>query len=290
VYAAGLPGVVIGSNGFVAWGFTNTGGDWSDLVRIEPDPRDPALYLSPDGPRPFHVSEEPVAIKGAPSRTVTVRSTIWGPIVWKDSSGREYAQRWVAHDPDVLSSDVSRPERTRTIDEMLVAVAGLGIPNQNVAMADRTGRIAWTVGGAIPRRRGLDGFTSESWADGSKGWDGYLQPTEFPRIVDPENGRLWTANAPVVDGAMLALIGDGGYAEGIRARIIRDRLMAIERATTNQMLDVQMDDSALFLTDGVTLALTTLDARAATIGEAAAGIARRVPQSARDHVDGQGFA
>ena len=36
----GLPSLVVGSNGHVAWGFTNTGGDWSDLVRIEPDPRD----------------------------------------------------------------------------------------------------------------------------------------------------------------------------------------------------------------------------------------------------------
>ena len=90
----------------------------------------------------------------------------------------------------------SRPERTRTVDEMLIAVAGLGLPNQNVTMADAAGRIAWTMGGAIPRRRGLDGFTSESWADGSRGWDGYLEPTEFPRIVDPEQGRIWTANAP----------------------------------------------------------------------------------------------
>lgn len=260
----GLPGMVVGSNGFVAWGFTNTGGDWSDLVRIEPDPRDAALYLSPDGPRPFHVSEEAIAVKDAPARAVTVSGTIWGPVVWKDSAGREYAQRWVAHDPDVLSSDLTRPERTRTVDEALVAVAGLGIPNQNVAIADRTGRIAWTVGGAIPRRRGLDGFTAESWADGSKAWDGYLLPTEYPRIVDPELGRIWTANAPVVDGAMLAIIGDGGYAEGIRARIIRDRLLSIERATTSQMLDVQMDDSALFLDRWRTLALTTLDSRAAT--------------------------
>lgn len=267
----GLPAIVVGSNGFVAWGFTNSGGDWSDLVRIEPDPRDAALYLSPDGPRPFHVSEEAIAVKDAPARIVPVRTTIWGPLIWKDSSGREYAQRWVAHDPDVLSSDLTRPERTRTVDETLVAVAGLGIPNQNVTMADRTGRIAWTVGGAIPRRRGFDGFTSESWADGTRAWDGYLQPAEFPRIVDPGSGRIWTANAPVVDGAMLGLVGDGGYAEGIRARIIRDRLMAIERATANQMLDVQMDDTALFLDRWRTLALTTLDSRAATGGASLQG-------------------
>jgi penicillin amidase len=67
----------------------------------------------------------------------------------------------------------------------------------------------------------------------------------------------------VVDGEMLGVVGDGGYADGIRARIIRDRLMGIERATPNQMLDVQLDDSARFLDRWRTLALTTLDSRAA---------------------------
>ena len=192
----GLPVLVVGSNGSVAWGFTNTGGDWSDLVRIEPDPRDPGRYITPGGPVPFESTDEPIAIKDAPARGITIRSTIWGPIVWKDHQGREYAQHWVAHDPDVVSSDLSRPERVRTVDELLVAVAGLGMPNQNVAIADRSGRIAWTVGGALPRRRGFTGFTAESWADGTRGWDGYVSGAEFPKIVDPEQGRIWTANAP----------------------------------------------------------------------------------------------
>ncbi len=143
-------------------------------MRIDADPRDPTRYLTPDGPVPFELTEEAVAIKDAPARSITVRSTIWGPIVWKDHQGREYAQHWVAHDPDVVSSDLSRPERVRTVDELMVAVAGIGMPNQNVAIADRSGRIAWTVGGALPRRRGFDGFTTESWADGTRGWDGYL--------------------------------------------------------------------------------------------------------------------
>jgi len=259
----GLPTLVVGSTGFVAWGFTNTGGDWSDLVRIEPDARDPSQYLTPDGPKRFEVVEEPIPIRGAPARTTTVRSTIWGPIVWTDVEGREYAQHWVAHDADVLASDLSRPERARTVDELTIAAAGLGIPNQNLAMADRTGRIAWTVGGAIPRRRGFDGFTPESWGDGSKGWDGYIGAGDVPRIVDPASGRIWTANAPVVDGAMLGLIGDGGYSDGIRARIIRDRLTAIVRATPADMLDVQLDNQALFLERWRTLALRSLDRPAA---------------------------
>lgn len=243
----GLPGIVVGSNGHVAWGFTNTGGDWSDLVRLDPDPRDRSRYLTPEGPKPFDVRSDTIAAKGGVARTIETRWTIWGPIVWTDARGREYAQRWVAHDANLLASDTTMPERARTVDDLLEAVAGLGMPNQNVTMADRSGRVAWTIGGAIPRRVGHDGSTPQSWADGTHRWDGYLSASEFPRIVDPGHGRIWTANAPVVDGAMLATIGEGGYADGIRARLIRDRLMQIDQATPKDMLDVQLEDRALFL-------------------------------------------
>lgn len=255
----GLPSMVVGSNGHVAWGFTNTGGDWSDLVRIDPDPRDPAKYLTPEGPKAFEVFQEAIAAKGAAAKTLAVRWTMWGPIVWKDARGREYAQRWVAHDAALLASDITRPERARTVDDLLGTIAGLGMPNQNVTIGDDTGRIAWTIGGAIPRRVGHDGLTPESWADGTNRWDGYLAPADFPRIVDPENGRIWTANAPVVDGAQLATLGEGGYADGIRARLIRNRLMAINKATPQDMLAVQLEDGALYLERWRTLVLQTLE-------------------------------
>ena len=170
----GLPSLVVGSNGHVAWGFTNTGGDWSDLVRIEPDPRDPAKYLTPDGAKPFEVFQETIAAKGATSRDTIVRWTIWGPVVWKDARGREYAQKWVAHDVAALAADTTKPERARSVDDLIAAMAGLGIPNQNVTIADSNGRIGWTIGGVIPRRVGHSGMTPVSWADGTSRWDGYL--------------------------------------------------------------------------------------------------------------------
>ena len=37
----GCPSWWSGSNGHVAWGFTNSQGDWADLVVLEPDPQDP---------------------------------------------------------------------------------------------------------------------------------------------------------------------------------------------------------------------------------------------------------
>ena len=263
----GIPSVVVGSNGHVAWGFTNTGGDWSDLIRLDPDPRDPSKYLTPDGPKPFKEFNETIVAGGAVGKTVHVRWTMWGPVVWKDARGGEYAQRWIAHDADKLAADTTRPERARTVDQLIDAVAGLGIPNQNVTMADSSGRIAWTIGGGIPRRVGHDGLTPQSWSDGSHRWDGFLTTAEFPRIVDPKDGRIWTANAPVVDGAMLAAVGEGGFADGIRARLIRDRLMAIDKATPQDMLSIQLEDRALFLERWRQLLLKSLN----TVGADAVG-------------------
>ena len=257
----GLPTMVVGSNGHVAWGFTNSGGDWSDLVRIEPDARDRSQYLTPDGPRPFDVITENIIVKGSEPEALRIRKTIWGPVVWTDALGRDYAQRWIAHDAETLSSDITKPERARTVDDLLDAFAGIGIPNQNVTAGDSSGRIGWTIGGAIPRRIGHDGLTPQSWADGTHRWDGFLPASDFPRIVSPEGGRIWTANAPVVDGAMLATIGEGGYADGIRARLIRDRLLKMERATPADMLSVQLEDSALYLERWRALILDTLQAQ-----------------------------
>jgi penicillin amidase len=242
----GLPSLVVGSNGHVAWGFTNTGGDWSDLVLLDIDPRSPGSYLTPHGPVAIQQIDEPIAVAGGASEAFTVRWTEWGPIVRTDHRDREIVQRWIAHDPQLLASDITTPERARTVDEALLGAAGLGIPNQNFVAGDRAGNIGWTIAGPIPRRVGFDGSYPTSWSDGSRRWDGYLSPAEFPRVVNPPSGRIWTANSAVVEGDMLAVIGEGGYADGIRARIIRDRLHAIEQATPADMLAVQLDNSALF--------------------------------------------
>ncbi|MFN2444616.1 MAG: penicillin acylase family protein [Vicinamibacterales bacterium] len=254
----GLPSIVVGSNGHVAWGFTNTGGDWSDLILIEPDTRLPDHYVTAGGARRFEEHDEIIEVAGGSPETLRVRWTMWGPVIGVDLHGRSLAQRWVAHDASILASDITAPELARSATDALGRFAGLGMPAQNVVLGDRDGHIGWTIAGPIPRRRGHDGMRPTSWADGTRGWDGYLPAHEYPRVLDPPSGRIWTANAPVVDGDMLATIGEGGYADGIRARMIRDRLMRIERATVSDMLAVQLDDGALFHERWRTLVLEVL--------------------------------
>jgi penicillin G amidase len=243
----GAPMVVAGSNGHVAWGFTNTYGDWTDVVVVETDPNDPELYRTPEGLKRFGKVVERIRVKGGAEVTLEVKETVWGPVLGTDHRGRPRALAWTAHHPEAVNLGIARLETARTLDDAIAAANRSGIPPQNFVVADETGRIGWTVIGRIPRRVGFDGRLPTSWADGSARWDGWLAPEEIPRIVDPPSGRIWTANSRVVNGDMLAKVGDGGYMLGARGRQIRDDLMKLEKATPRDLLAVQLDDRALFL-------------------------------------------
>ena len=158
-------------------------------------------------------------------------------------------------------------ETSRTLEELFDAAARCGVPPQNILAAARDGRIGWSIMGVIPRRYGFadvwEATMPQSWADGRRGWDDWLLPADYPRVILPPAGRLWSANNRAVDGEMLRALGDGGYDLGARARQIRDDLLAIRTATMQDMLSVQLDDRALFLARWRDLILETLTDEAA---------------------------
>jgi penicillin amidase len=243
----GHPTLVTGSNTWIAWGFTNAQVDTGDLVLLEVDPMDPNRYYTPWGWRSFDHYAETIQVKGGSPIALDVRWTIWGPVLGTDHKGRLRAYAWAAHSAERLGSSVLRLEEARTLEDALEAANSVGTPAQNIVLAERSGRIAWTIYGTLPRRIGFDGTVPESWADGWRGWNGWLTPAEYPRIIDPPAGRLWTANARVVDGSQLRLLGDGNYDIGARAREIRDRLREREQFSARDMLDIQLDARSTFL-------------------------------------------
>ncbi len=254
----GVPAVVVGSNTHVVWGFTNTYADWSDIVLLDIDPARPGGYLTPHGWRAFERHAEAIPVAGQADEHQEVLWTEWGPLLDPDYRGRARAYRWVAHSAERLAVSITPLESARTIEDAFDEANGLGTPGQNMVVADRSGRIGWTVYGSLPRRMDLDGERPASWSDGSRGWDGWLADTEYPRILDPADGRIWTANARVVGGEMLRKLGDGSYEIGSRAHIIRDRLLAREHFTARDLLAIQLDTSAEFLSRWHDLLLRTL--------------------------------
>lgn len=246
---ASLPGgpiIVAGSNSKVAWGFTNTTADWGDLIPLELS-ESGDQYRTPDGWKDFEIAKEKIAISGKPPAMLEVRKTIWGPVVGKDHNERPLAYRWVAHDVRGANLNLLKLETAATTRAAMDLAPELGIPHQNLVLGDSEGNIGWTVAGPIPRRVGLDGSRSVSWADGTAYWDGYLSLQEQPQVYNPPSHRIWTANARTMDGEFLRVMGDGGYALGARQQQIRDDLFARERFTEQDLLDIQLDDRAVFL-------------------------------------------
>jgi len=258
-----LPGtgaVAVGSNGKVAWGFTNSYGDFRDLVILEQP--DPEHYLTPAGPRRIEHMRETIRVRGGAAVSLDLQETIWGPVLDTDHKGRRRALRWTAHDAEAVNFLSQELETAETVAAAQAVACRCGIPAQNFVCADAGGHIGWTIMGRLPRRVGFDGRFPVSMADGARRWDGWLAPEDYPRIVDPPGGQIWTANARVVDGPWLARLGDGGYDLGARARQIRDDLSALKGARERDMLAVQLDDRALFLARWRRLLLLTLTAEA----------------------------
>ncbi len=253
----GVPSLIAGSNGRIAWGFTNSYGDWSDLVVLRIDPEDPERYLTPEGYRRFDHVAERIAVKGADDVVIDIVETVWGPVMEPDHRDRISALRWLAHAPEAVGI-ITGMETAGDIFEGMSVANRSGLPPQNIVIADADGRIAWTIMGRIPRRAGFDPSQPADWSGTGEGWAGWVLPEDYPRVVDPESGRIWTANARVVDKPGLRVLGDGGYALGARSGQIRDRLFDVTDADVADMLAIQLDDRAVFFDRWRELALVTL--------------------------------
>jgi len=242
----GTPNIIAGSNGNIAWGFTNSYGDWSDIIILDTN-EDQSQYLTPAGYKDFTQHKQIIAVKDQDAREIIVKETIWGPVIGTNSNNQLLAYRWVAHDTQAVNLHHTQLELAKDVDDAFFIASKSGIPAQNLMVGDKAGNIGWTIMGPIPKKSSQFGETPTHWADGINHWQGYLNADEYPKIKNPENNRLWTANTRVVGGKMLEKIGNGGYALGARAKQIRDNLIAIDTFSEQDLLNVALDDRAIFL-------------------------------------------
>ncbi|MGH8021245.1 MAG: penicillin acylase family protein [Opitutaceae bacterium] len=244
---AGAPMMVAGSNGHIAWGFTNANVDVADVVIVEPDPARAGRYLTPEGPREYEGHLEIIKVRGAEAQTLAMRETVWGPVLPESDrpDGSQLALAWIAHDVSLVNFHSLRLETATSAEEAMALRGDAWFPVQNLVVGDREGHIAWTLLGPIPKREGFDGSLPVSMADGTRRWAGVWR--EPPVIVDPESGRLWTANAPVVGGPAAEALGDGGFRADGRAFQIGQRLRERERFDERALFEIQKDNETFFL-------------------------------------------
>lgn len=252
----GTPAIVVGSNEHIAWGFTNSQGDYHDVIVLKTND-DKTQYLTQDGLQDFQVETEVVQIKGKDPVNVDVKLTQWGPVIGENQKGELLAMRWVTHDIEGVNFRLMDLEQVNNVEESLVVAAQSGVPGQNFNVVDKDGNQAWTIMGRIPKRFGFEtgmgqDFSGsqlpQDWSQGDKGWAGYLNAQDYPKVVNPKDGRIWTANARIVSGELLKKVGINNYALGPRQKQIRDGMYALETFNEQDFLDIQLDDKAMFLT------------------------------------------
>lgn len=253
----GVPLIIAGSNGKVAWGFTNIEGDFVDLVQLELDPDDPDSYRTPRGFARFDEREETVRVKGEADFTFTVQTTEWGPVLPEFLLAKPVAVHWSALDPDATDLHLLDLDVANDVHAAQTVFNRAGGPPLNALAADSQGNIGWTFTGRIPKRFGLDGSVSRSWADGLRGWDGYISPTELPRLLNPSSGFIVNANQRMLGDDYPYVIGHY-FDQGYRAYRITERLLDGKNLTERELFALQLDTKAEFYRFYQQLALSLL--------------------------------
>lgn len=264
---AGVPGVIIGHNDRIAWGFTNLTTDVTDLYleKIEDDGywRDGVL-------EPLEERTETLKVAGGDDVELVIRSTAHGPIVSGltedftaiaadpytgdtsdiaepvDAPEGDYAVslKWTALEPGTTPGAIFAMNRAQDFAQFRAAAQLFAVPAQNLVYADVDGNIGYQTPGSLPIRGAGDGSMPQPGWDSAYDWQGFIPFEELPVLYNPDEGYIVTANNAIVgDEYPHFLTRDWDH--GWRAARIVDliqRKAAEGPLTADDMRDIQADN------------------------------------------------
>ena len=197
----GAPLVIIGHNERIAWGFTNSNADVQDLYTETFDSKNPVNYRANGKWISAELRKEKIPVRGRADVELDVTVTRHGPIVYREpesEGGRAYALRWSALEPGGLDFGFPLLGRASNWNEFVEVTRNISGPGQNTIYADVDGNIGFTIPARIPIRASGNGALPVSGDTDEFDWKGYIPFEELPRILNPPDGIIATANARTV--------------------------------------------------------------------------------------------
>jgi penicillin G amidase len=246
----GVPLLIIGHNGKVAWGMSNLGPDTQDFyIEKLDDPKAPTKYLFQDAWHPLEVRREEIEVKGAAPVVLEVKSTRHGPLMnvamadeLKDSE--PLALRWAHTECQPLMNSVLRLNLATDWPAFRAALKLWEGPGQNFVYADTAGNVGFQASGKIPIRAGHQGLIPMPGWTGEAEWTGFIPFEELPASFNPPAGYAATANNKITSDDYPHLIAHNWF-PGYRAKRITDLLEAGTKHTVDTMRDIQAETYSL---------------------------------------------
>ena len=212
-----LPGILLGQNQHIAWGFTNLSADEQDLFRETA----------------IRERIELIKIRNHPEDRMRVYEGNHGPQVRPG-----YSLAWSALDSRLVSFPMVKIMTATNWNEFNKAFDDYRGPLMNVTYGDIEGNIGWRAAGLIPLRP--PGFNGALPIPGHLSWKGYLDQNTMPRIYNPKSGWITTANQRIV-GNSSPLYISSRWASPARAQRINQLIGLREQLDLNDMNNIQLD-------------------------------------------------
>lgn len=242
-----LPGVALGHNERIAWGFTIVGTDQADLYVEETQPENSAMYKVGDRWEPMQVVHETIRVRGRAEPVSTeLRFTRHGPVIYQDEKRhRAVALKWVGSEPGGAAYlgglSVARAHNKA---EFLNALKTWKSPSENFVYADVEGNVGWVAAALTPIRKNWNGLLPVPGASGEYEWQGYLGVNDLPQSFNPPNHWIATANHNILPPNYARQIGYE-WAAPHRFLRIQERLTGDAKLTLDDLKSIQHDNTSI---------------------------------------------
>jgi penicillin amidase len=259
----GIPGVVIGYNDSIAFGFTNAGRDVKDYYEIQFKDKSKQEYFFDSQWVKSKLRVENIKIKDSATMQDTVAYTVFGPVTYDHSfktslsNEKAYALRWVAHDTSNILKMWMLLNRANNYNDYTQAISHFNVPGQNMIFASATGDIALWQQGTFPLRWKDQGLFVMPGKDSSYMWKGYIPMDENPNSYNPESGFLSSANQRAADTTYPYFM-PGSY-EVYRPITINRKLAELENITIQDMKNLQNNNYNVFAEMAIPILLQHTD-------------------------------